>query len=179
MLSALFRRKEPDLRQKCREWFLSSKDRLLTYARLHDDSKTDVELLLSSVTQEVVKQIISGKREFDDIEPYTLTALRNKAATLCSQNEHRRKLEKSYSEKEAIHHQITSNDGLSKLEDKHIIARNELRNLPEDIATIVTLRHWGDLTFAEIADKLSLPETSVRRKYEKGLQQLKNKLNNL
>lgn len=77
MLSALFRRKEPDLRQKCREWFLSSKDRLLTYARLHADSKTDVELLLSSVTQEVVKKIISGEREFDDIEPYTLKALRN------------------------------------------------------------------------------------------------------
>lgn len=179
MLSALFRRKEPDLRQKCREWFLSSKDRLLTYARLHADSKTDVELLLSSVTQEVVKKIISGEREFDDIEPYTLKALRNKAATLCSRNKHREDIEKKYCEEEALHRQISSNDGLSKLEDKHIIARNELRNLPEDIATIVTLRYWGDFTFAQIADKISLPETSVRRKYEKGIQQLKNKLNDL
>ena len=138
-----------------------------------------MELLLSSVTQEVVKKIISGEREFDDIEPYTLKALRNKAATLCSQNNHREELEKKYCEEEAIHRQISSNDRLSKLEDKHIIARNELRNLPEDIATIVTLRYWGDFTFAQIADKISLPETSVRRKYEKGIQQLKNKLNNL
>lgn len=179
MLSTFFRRNKTELRQKCREWFLASKHSLLNSARRQVDGMTDVELLVSDVIRNVTEAIISGRVPIEDIAPYTLRSLYNKAADLRKRNAKRLDTKQQYVEAESIHAQLNPNDGLSKLEDKHVLARKQLRNLPEDIASVVTLRLWDELTFDEIAKVLNIPETSVRRKYEKGIQQLKAILNNL
>ena len=176
MISPLFRRNSTVLRQKCREWFFASRHSLLAYARQQVDDITDVELLISDVTRKVTEAIISGRVPIADITPYTLRSLFNKASELRKKNAKRLDTERQYAEEESIHTRLSQNDSPTKLEDQHVLARNYIRNLSDDIASVVTLRFWGELTFSEIANKLNIPETSVRRKYEKGIQQLKQYL---
>ncbi len=140
---------------------------------------TDVELLIADVTRNVADAITSGRVPIEDIAPYTLRSLYNKAVELRKKNARRLDTERQYTEAESIHAQLNYNDGLCKLEDRHVLARQYLRTLPEDIASVVTLRLWDELTFDEIAKQLNIPETSVRRKYESGIQQLKAILNKL
>lgn len=176
---SLFRRNKTELWQKCREWFLASRHSLLAYVRQQVDSSTDVELLIADVARKVTEAVVSKRVPIEEIAPYALRSLRNKASDLRKKNAKRLEVERQYAHAESMHAQLGRDDGLGELEDIHVLARRHLRNLPEDIASVLTLRVWGELAFADIATKLNIPETSVRRQYEKGIQQLKSILNNL
>lgn len=177
MLTSLLSKKQAELRQQCREWFLASAHRLLAYARQQVDDVTDVELLIADVARKVAAAIAAGRVPPEDIAPYTLRSVYNKAAELRKKNARRRDIERRYTEEEAIRAQGSAEETPQQLGDAHLLARRYLRELPEDIAAIITLRIWDELSFAEIARKLRIPETTVRRKYEKGIQQLKSNLN--
>jgi len=102
MLSAFFHGRETERRQQCREWFLASRHVLLAYARRQADSETDVELLVADVARNVTQAICLGKVSADDIMPYALRSLRNKAAALRLKNANQQKAEKRYGEEEQI-----------------------------------------------------------------------------
>lgn len=177
MLPPFLRNRETKLQQQCREWFLASRHALLAYARQQVDSDTDVELLIADVSRRVTRAICVGHVPEEDIAPYTLRSLYNGAAELRRKNAHRLEAERRYCEGEHIHGQLHQNDGPCGLEDQHILARQALKRLPEELSTIITLRLWNDLTFAKIAEKLQLPETNVRRRFDQGIKKIKKILN--
>jgi RNA polymerase sigma factor (sigma-70 family) len=55
-------------------------------------------------------------------------------------------------------------------------ATRALQTLPEQQREIITLRLWGGLTFAEIAEVINSPASSVHRWYLAGLDQLRERL---
>lgn len=178
MLSGFFHRNNAsELRQRCREWFLASRHGLLSYALRHADGMTDVELLLAEVMRRVAEAIASGRVPIEAIAPYTLRCLRNGAVELRRKNARRLEAERRFTEAEAVQTQADEAAASDGLEDRHVYVRRLLRRLPPELAAVVTLRLWDELTFAEIARRLELPETSVRRRYDKGLQVLKSILN--
>lgn len=178
MLSGFFHRNNAsELRRRCREWFLASRHGLLSYALRHADGMTDVELLLAEVMRRVAEAIASGRVPIEAIAPYTLRCLRNGAVELRRKNARRLEAERRFTEAEAVQTQADKAAASGGLEDRHVYVRRLLRRLPPELAAVVTLRLWDELTFAEIARRLELPETSVRRRYDKGLQVLKSILN--
>ena len=175
MLSGFFHRNNAsELRQRCREWFLASRLGLVSYALGHADGTTDVELLLAEVMRRVAEAIASGRVPIEAIAPYTLRCLRNGAVELRRKNARRLEAERRFTEAEAVQTQADEAAASDGLEDRHVYVRRLLRRLPPELAAVVTLRLWDELTFAEIARRLELPETSVRRRYDKGLQVLKS-----
>lgn len=180
MLSAFFHSQEPALRQQCREWFLASRHALLSYARQQVDDMTDVELLVEDVARRVTQAIVAGRVSPEDITPYTLRSLHNAAQDWRKKNAKRLQTERRYSE-EVYDASPAAPTGLgsnrSGLEDAHILACRALRNLPEDLYIVVSLRLWENWTFAAIAGKLHLSESAARRRFDKGIAMIKERLN--
>ena len=52
-----------------------------------------------------------------------------------------------------------------------------LRALPDDQRAVVTLKIWGELTFAEIAETLEIPANTAASRYRYGLERLRQELN--
>lgn len=179
MLSSFFHRHESALRQQCREWFLASRHALLGYARQQVDGMTDVELLVEDVARRVTQAIVAGRVSPEDITPYTLRALHNAALDWRKKNARRVQTERRYSADfyDAAAAPSEQADARSGLEDAHILACRALRNLPEDLYIVVSLRLWENWTFAAIAEKLHLSESSARRRFDKGIAIIKERLN--
>ncbi|MEE9394652.1 MAG: sigma-70 family RNA polymerase sigma factor [Planctomycetota bacterium] len=61
---------------------------------------------------------------------------------------------------------------VSKRETSLKVAR-AVSDLPEDERQVVVLRHYGDLSFAEIAAVLEVPNSTVKSRMARGLARLK------
>ncbi|MGJ8694863.1 MAG: RNA polymerase sigma factor [Verrucomicrobiaceae bacterium] len=59
------------------------------------------------------------------------------------------------------------------------ILRSAVGALPEKLREVLTLKIWGGLTFAEIAEVLTLSNNTAASRYRYALEQLKKKLNHL
>ncbi|MEM7013124.1 MAG: sigma factor-like helix-turn-helix DNA-binding protein, partial [Verrucomicrobiota bacterium] len=51
-----------------------------------------------------------------------------------------------------------------------------LAEIPEKFSEVVTLKIWGELTFAQIAEKLDVAQNTVQSRYRYGLEKLKQLL---
>lgn len=56
------------------------------------------------------------------------------------------------------------------------IAANALRELPDESREVVVARIWGQLTFEEIGELVGLSASTVHRRYELALKDLRKKL---
>lgn len=54
--------------------------------------------------------------------------------------------------------------------------REELDRLQDDEADIIRLKHYDDLTFAEIGERLGLSDNTAKTRYYRGLRRLKDAL---
>ena len=177
MLSFLQHDNVPDLQQKCCEWFSASKHALMAYARQQLDGEADVELLLTEVTGKVTLAVCSGKVPLEDIAPYTLRALYIGAIGVRRKNMRRHTAEQRYCEEMGIHEELQEDETLGDLEDEHLLARQAAQALPEDLYKIITMRLWYEMSFVEIAKKLGIDETTARRRFDKGIDKIKEQLN--
>jgi RNA polymerase sigma-70 factor (ECF subfamily) len=57
--------------------------------------------------------------------------------------------------------------------------RRILRTLPQDQYEVVILKHWEELTFAEIADALGLSQNTVASRYRYAMEKLQRSLEQL
>ena len=53
------------------------------------------------------------------------------------------------------------------------LVQNALTRLPDMYREVVTLKVWGELTFAEIADVLGIPANTAASRYRYGLEELR------
>ena len=166
-------RREDRLRQECCEWFLASRHALLAYARQHVDCEGDVELLLTDVVRRVTQAVCGGRICPADMAPYALRSISNAAIDLRRRNARRQAAEQRFYAEEHIYAAAPP----SGLNDEHLRARQALQQLPDVLATVIELRVWENQSFPAIARQLHLSESTVRRHYEKGLQRLKDILN--
>jgi RNA polymerase sigma-70 factor (ECF subfamily) len=54
------------------------------------------------------------------------------------------------------------------------LMQSALQQLPAEQREVITLKVWGDLTFAQIADLLEIPANTAASRYRYGLATLKN-----
>jgi len=53
------------------------------------------------------------------------------------------------------------------------LIQSAMNRLPEIYREVVTLKVWGELTFAEIADSLAIPANTAASRYRYGLEELR------
>ena len=57
--------------------------------------------------------------------------------------------------------------------ERNLLMQDALRELPEIYRDVVTLKVWGELTFAEIAEVLDIPANTAASRYRYGLTELR------
>jgi RNA polymerase sigma-70 factor (ECF subfamily) len=57
--------------------------------------------------------------------------------------------------------------------ERNLLMQDALRKLPEIYRDVVTLKVWGELTFAEIAEVLDIPANTAASRYRYGLTELR------
>ena len=167
-----------EAREKCRVCFRMLMHRLLAYARLQVDAETDVEMLLSGVMQRVAEAAAQGRVPATeaDLLPYTMRAIWHDALRVGQRNLARREAERRYAEDDAT--AAESHPHLQQVEhaERADRLREALRHLSPEQAEPVMLHIWEELSFAEIARRLALPESTVRSRYLVALRAMKSYL---
>jgi RNA polymerase sigma-70 factor (ECF subfamily) len=64
-------------------------------------------------------------------------------------------------------------DGSLEDQERNQLIQNAMKGLPEIYREVLTLKVWGELTFAEIAETLEIPANTAASRYRYGLAELR------
>jgi RNA polymerase sigma-70 factor (ECF subfamily) len=136
------------------------------------------------LTQDIFLKVFKSLDTFDrraNFQTWLVSVSRN----LCI--DHYRSIRK---EREAIDREVdtdqlapasTGQDQVTALEqrDRVVLLREALRSLPESLRTAVLMRDIHELSYQEIADKLGLPEGTVKSRINRGRTELARQIRKL
>ncbi len=155
-----------------KRWIADHGSRLLLFARQQTRSNEDAE----DVLQESIMYMwnrLGGSIDPPDL-PLAFATIRRRAIDLARRDDRRRR-------REEIATDPTPYDPVEPwfdIDDKESSAKIEaaVKSLPDKFREVVTLKIWGDLTFAQIADTLDIPMNTAASRYRYGLEHLRNKI---
>jgi len=163
------------------KWLQEHGSKLLLFARQQTRSIADAEDVLQEALVKLAKKEAEGT--FDGGQaawlPYLYTSIRRCAIDLGRKEDRRGKREEK-SEK----HKLIQNGGVNDPWFESESADNEsrtyleegLKKMPEKFASVITLKIWGELTFAQIGKKLNISQNTAASRYRYGLEALKKHL---
>ncbi len=151
-----------------RRWLHQHAPKFLLYARQKARSEADAQDLV----QEAVVEALHRR---DDGEPPPLALV---FATI-----HRRAIDFARGADRRAHRESAVSDLQpeswfdTSVEDRELrqIIESAMSQLPEKFREVVTLKVWGGLTFAEIADALGVPADTAASRYRYGLAELRKR----
>ena len=156
---------EPPTSSDWQRWLDDYASRLLLFARQQSRSEADAQDLV----QEAVVEC--WQRQGDDAPPAlarVFATLRRRAVDLARSRARRARRE-----------QATEPTGEcwfdTSVEDRERcqIIENTMRRLPNIYREVITLKVWGGLTFAEIAEALEIPANTAASRYRYGMAELR------
>jgi RNA polymerase sigma-70 factor, ECF subfamily len=164
-----------------REWLDEHGPRLLLFARQQTRSYQDAEDVLQDALVKLVEKIsadefVGGK---DAWLPYLYTAVRRLAVDLGRKDDRRKRREDisgTETEVEAAEQFHPWFESDSSDDETRQLLEAGLRELPPKFAEVVTMKIWGDRTFAEIGEILDISQNTAASRYRYGLEALKKKL---
>ncbi len=163
-----------ELIRQCDEWIVAHRHRLLACARYHADAQTDVDLLLSDTLKRVARVFCHRRMSEELMVRYTMRSLRNAARDAHRRNLLRQQAELRYGREEMLHRQ--QSESPTGQNDTHAALREVLQQLPELSATLITMKLWQRMTFAEMGAQLGLAESTVRRYYEQAIELVRKRM---
>jgi len=150
-------------------WVLSHAPGLLLFARQQSRCEADAQDLV----QEAVVE--SWQRQVDGAPPplaLVYATIRRRAADWGRSADRR-------AAREAAAHAETPDgwfDSTVEDRERNLLIQNAMREMPEIYREVVTLKTWGGLTFAEIAEALAIPANTAASRYRYGLEELRKSL---
>lgn len=151
-------------------WLSAQAGRFLLFARSRTDCLADAEDVLQEALVEAWERTPAG-REPDDA--LVFATIRRRAMDLARGRSRRLR-------RESI---VSAGDGneawfASEVEDAETRAllENAVRALPDPQREAVTLKIWGGLTFAQIADVTGCPANTAASRYRYGIETLRQRL---
>ena len=163
----------PGSSEQWRDWFRQHGSRLLLYARQQTRSQADAE----DVLQDAVVRVWKYAREHGEGEPSlpaTFLAIRRCAIDLARKNQRRLKREDTAA--------IESGDPVEWFSDpveakeKSRTIQEAIRKLSPEYQEVITMKIWGGLTFAKIAEILDIPQNTAASRYRYALANLRRSL---
>ena len=162
-------------------WLKEHGSKLLLFARQQTRSMADAEDVLQDALVKLAKKEADGT--FDGGQaawlPYLYTSIRRCAIDLGRKEDRRGKREEK-----SETHRIIENGGISDPwfasdsadDESRIYLEQGLKKIPEKFASVITLKIWGELTFAEIGKKLNISQNTAASRYRYALEALKKHL---
>lgn len=164
-----------------REWLELHGPKMLLFARQQTRSLEDAKDVFQDALVKLVEKVNSG--EFvggqDSWQPYLYTAIRRLAIDLSRRDDRRKRREDNVTadaeteQYEAFHPWFESE---SSDDETRAQLENSLKELPEKFAEVITMKIWGERTFAEIGETLGISQNTAASRYRYGLEALKRSL---
>ncbi|MGI9244081.1 MAG: RNA polymerase sigma factor [Verrucomicrobiales bacterium] len=158
-----------------RQWFRDHGSRLLLFSRQQTRTQADAE----DVLQEAIVRLWRTAGCAPDSPPPSLplayTSIRHTAIDLARRNIRRTKREQKSEYVVDDSSESTDWFGTASLEEKerNAVIAEAIKDLPEKFREVLTLKIWGDLTFAQIADTLNIPMNTAASRYRYALEALR------
>ncbi len=165
---------QSELIRQCDEWIVAHRHRLLACARQHADEMTDVDLLLTDTLRKVARVFCRRRMSEELMIRYTMRSLRNGARDIHRRNMLRLKAEDEYGQEEWQRRQ--QQEATMQENETHATLRDVLQQLPTLYATVLTMKLWQRMTFADIAAQLGVAESTVRRYYESAVNLVRKRM---
>jgi RNA polymerase sigma-70 factor (ECF subfamily) len=164
-----------------REWLELHGPKMLLFARQQTRSLEDAKDIFQDALVKLVEKVRSG--EFvggeEAWQPYLYTAIRRLAIDLSRRDDRRKRREDNVSadaeteQYEAFHPWFESE---SSDDETRAQLERGLKELPEKFAEVITMKIWGERTFAEIGETLGISQNTAASRYRYGLEALKRSL---
>ena len=164
-----------------REWLEKSGPRLLLFARQQTRTQDDAQDVFQDALVKLAEKVRSG--DFvggqDAWMPYLYTAIRRLAIDLSRKDDRRKRRENNvFLDGEVA--QSSINDPWFENESSDDETRNQLeeslKELPPKFSEVITMKIWGERTFAEIGEILGISQNTAASRYRYGLEALKRNL---
>jgi RNA polymerase sigma-70 factor, ECF subfamily len=151
-----------------RGWLEEQAGRLLLFARQQTRSHADAEDVLQEAMVEAWGRV--GGREPPPL-PLVFATIRRRAIDLARSDERRRRREAASDPGEVAWFDTAREDAETRDE-----VESAVKQLPPSQQEVVTLKIWGELTFAEIAQVLDIPANTAASRYRYALEELRKNL---
>ena len=147
-----------------RRWLEEHAPKFLLYARQQARSEADAQ----DIVQEAVVEASQRQRDGRPPPPAVVFAtIRRRAIDLARREDRRAGRELAAAASELWFDTSVEDRELSQL------IQDAMSQLPDIYRDVLTLKVWGGLTFAEIADTLGIPANTAASRYRYGLTELR------
>lgn len=164
-----------------RPWLQEHGSKLLLFARQQTRSLADAEDILQEALVKLARKVEEGSfvGGQDSWLAFIYTQIRREAIDLGRKDDRRRRRE------EAV---VDDEKGLGKYNDQPLfeavesqdetkrILADGMRVLPKKFAEVITMKLWGERTFAEIGEALDISLNTAASRYRYGIEALKKHL---
>ncbi len=162
-------------------WLQEHGSKLLLFARQQTRSIADAEDVLQEALVKLAEKEANGTFEGGQAAwlPYIYTSIRRCAIDLGRKEDRRGKREEKSERDKIIQYGAVEDpwfESESADDESRTYLEQGLKSLPEKFATVIMLKIWGELTFAEIGKKLDISQNTVASRYRYGLEALKKYL---
>jgi RNA polymerase sigma-70 factor (ECF subfamily) len=149
-----------------RRWLDNHAPRFLLFARQKSRSEADAQDLVQEAICEAVRR--TGEHELPPVSLVYATIHRR--AIDLARSENRR-----VAREQAVVGPASEPwfDTTVEERERANMIQNAVNTLPEDYREVITLKVWGELTFAQIADALGIPANTAASRYRYGLEELR------
>ena len=164
-----------------REWLELHGPKLLLFARQQTRSHEDAKDIFQDALVKLVEKVRSG--EFvggqESWQPYLYTAIRRLAIDLSRRDDRRKRREDNVTadaeteQYEAFHPWFESE---TSDDETRAQLEKSLKELPPKFSEVITMKIWGERTFAEIGETLGISQNPAASRYRYGLEALKKNL---
>lgn len=156
---------EPPTQTEWRRWIADHAPRLLLFARQKARCEADAQDLVQDAVVECWQRHGEGPPPL----PLVFATIHRRAIDLARREDRRVNREQVLTVDEA---QPWFDTGVEDRELSRVI-QAALAELPEEQRAVVTLKVWGELTFAEIAETLGIPANTAASRYRYGMEGLR------
>ncbi len=162
-------------------WLQQNGSKLLLFARQQTRSMADAEDVLQEALVKLAKKEAEGTFDGGQASwlPYLYTSIRRCAIDLGRKEDRRGKREEKSETNKIIQYGEYADpwfESDNANDEARIYLERGLKKLPEKFASVITLKIWGELTFAEIGKKLNISQNTAASRYRYGLENLKKHL---
>lgn len=156
---------EPSTQAEWRRWIADHAPKLLLFARQKARSESDAQDLVQEAIVECWRRNGVGPPSL----PLVFTTIHRRAIDFARREDRRANREQVVAVDEV---QAWFDTGVEDREFSRVIQR-ALAELPVEQREVITLRIWGELTFAEIGKTLEIPANTAASRYRYGMSELR------
>jgi RNA polymerase sigma-70 factor (ECF subfamily) len=163
-----------------RDWLGEHGAKLLLFARQQTRRPEDAQDVFQEALVKLAKKVDSGVflGGQESWMPFLYTQIRREAIDLGRRNDRRRRREETVVEDERCG-EVREDAWFQSAgygDERENMMEEALKELPDKFSEVITMKVWGDRTFADIGEILGISINTAASRYRYGIEALRKKL---